>query len=87
MWQRVPHRGLRGRAFQHLVDGIGYGMALLYIGHKLSMVPLTDHTPTKCQRNEEIRAQYAQGESLSRLGKVFGLSAQRVSQIVQGRRR
>jgi hypothetical protein len=65
---------------------MGYGMVLMYIGQKLSMVPLTDHTPTKCQRNEEIRARYAKGESLSCLAEVFGLSSQRVSQIVQGKR-
>jgi hypothetical protein len=65
---------------------MGYGMVLMYIGQKLSMVPLTDHTPTKCQRNEEIRVRYARGESLSRLADAFGVSSQRVSQIIQGRR-
>jgi len=83
----MPHRGLRAGALQHLVDAMGYGMVLMYIGQKLSMVPLTDHTPTKCQRNEEIRARHLQGESLSSLADVFGLSAQRVLQIVQGRRK
>jgi hypothetical protein len=83
----MPHRGLRTGALQHLIDAMGYGMVLMNIGQKLSMVPLTDHTPTKCQRNEEIRERHAQGESLSRLADVFGLSPQRVLQIVQGQRR
>lgn len=66
---------------------MGYGMVLMYIGRKLSIVPLNDHTPAKCHRNEEIRARHARGESLSRLAEVFGVSTPRVSQIVQGRRK
>lgn len=85
VWQRVPHRGLRAGALQHLVEGIIYGVGLMYIGEKMVYAPLTDQTPTKYERNREIRMRYARGESLSRLGDVFGLSPQRVSQIVQCR--
>jgi hypothetical protein len=57
-------RGLEDRAFQRLVDGIVYGMVLLYIGQSTPVFPLTDHTPTKHRRNEEIRARYAVGETV-----------------------
>jgi len=37
----------------------------MYIGRWVPSAPLTDHTPAKYKRNEEIRVRYAQGESLS----------------------
>jgi hypothetical protein len=84
--QAVPHRDLRGRAFQHLVDGIAYGMVLFYIGQSVPTFPLTDHTPTKQERNDEIRSRYAAGETIITLAEAFGLSQQRVCQIIRGRR-
>ena len=47
-----------------IVDGIAYGMVLFYIGQSGSILLLTDHTPTKRERNEEIRARYAPGETI-----------------------
>jgi hypothetical protein len=83
----VPHRGPRGGAFQRLVDGVGYGMVLFYIGQATPAFPLTDHTPTKHRRNAEIRARYAKGETIGYLARLFDISVQRVSQIVLGRRK
>lgn len=82
----MPHRGLRGRAFQRLVDGIAYGMVLLYISQSAPIFPVTDHTPTKQERNEEIRARYVQGETVGDLARLLGISEQRVSQIILGKR-
>ena len=76
------HRGRRGRAFQHLVDGIAYGMLLMYIGQRAPVELLTNLTPTKHQRNEDIRARYVAGEAVVDLARLFGISEQRVSQIV-----
>jgi Mor family transcriptional regulator len=83
----MPHRGLCVRGFQHLVDAISYGMLLMYIGQKTPDFPLTDHTPSKHERNRRIRARYAQGETVVSLAEVFGISQQRVSQILRGKRR
>ncbi len=83
----MPHRGLRAGALQHLVDAMGYGMVLMYIGHKLSMVPLTDHTPSKHERNRQIRARCIKGETVVELAQAFGISQQRVSQILRGQRK
>jgi Mor family transcriptional regulator len=78
---------MRGGAFQHLVDGIAYGMVLFYIGQSTPTSLVTDHTPTKHRRNEDIRARYAQGETVVSLAEAFGISQQRVSQILRGKRK
>ena len=83
----MPHRGLCVRGFQHLVDALNYGMLLMYIGQKAPDFPLTDHTPSKYERNRRIRARYAQGETVVSLAEVFGISQQRVSQILRGKRK
>jgi hypothetical protein len=80
-------RGLCVRGFQHLVDAINYGMLLMYIGQKTPNFPLTDHTPSKHERNRRIRARYAKGETVVSLAEVFGISQQRVSQILRGKRK
>lgn len=80
-------RGLRARGFQHLVDGISYGMLLMYIGQKPPDFPVTDHTPSKHERNRRIRERYAKGETVVSLAEVFGISQQRVSQILRGKRK
>jgi Mor family transcriptional regulator len=69
------------------VDAIRYGMLLMYIGQKVPVAPLTDHTPGKRARNQEIRARYAQGETVVELAQAFDISQQRVSQLLRGRRK
>jgi Mor family transcriptional regulator len=64
-----------------------YGMCLVYLGQKVPTVPLTDHTPTKRHRNEQIRRRYQRGETVMRLAAAFGLSEQRISQILRRRRK
>ncbi len=65
---------------------IQYGMLLMYIGQKIPLAPLTDHTPSKLTRNQEIRERYAQGETIVDLAEAFEISEQRVSQVLRGRR-
>ena len=43
-------------------------------------------TPTKYARNREIRLRHQEGETLTSLAEVFGLSENRVWQIVHGGR-
>ena len=57
-----------------------------YAGILLPRKPVTRITPTKCERNEEIRQRHQQGETLISLAEVFGLSENRVWQIVHRRR-
>jgi Mor family transcriptional regulator len=69
------------------VDAIHYGTVLLYIGQKLPIYPLTDYTPSKVERNHQIRVRYTKGESVIALAEAYGISQQRVSQIVRGKRK
>jgi Mor family transcriptional regulator len=62
-------------------------MVELYLGIVLPPHPVSKVTPQKHIRNAEIRERYRAGESLSTLAEVFGISEQRVYQIVQGRRK
>jgi Mor family transcriptional regulator len=66
------------------VDAIHYGMLLLYIGQKIALGPLMDHTPSKHTRNQEIWERYAQGETIVDLAEAFEISVQRVSQTLHG---
>jgi DNA-directed RNA polymerase sigma subunit (sigma70/sigma32) len=62
--------------------------AVAYILAKLNSLPVQpDPTLTTRERNIIIRARYAAGESQANLARQFGISYQRVHQIVHGRRK
>lgn len=85
--QAVPHRGLLDiSVFQQLRYAAGRMTIELYIGIVLPPHPVSKITPPKHKRNAEIRARYRDGESLTTLADTFGISPQRVFQIVRGRR-
>ena len=67
------------------MDAIHYGMLLMYVGQKTPDFPLTDHTPSKHERNRRIRTRYAQGDAVVELAEAFGISQQRVSQLLRGK--
>jgi predicted transcriptional regulator len=48
--------------------------------------PQNDHIPEKADRNAEIIARYEAGETGASIAQAFGISEQRVNQIVRGRR-
>ena len=48
-------------------------------------MPQIDHTPNKTERNAEIIARYEAGETGASIAQVFGISEQRVNQIIRGR--
>jgi Mor family transcriptional regulator len=84
----VPHRGLLDTSvFQQLRSAARRLMVELYLGSVLPPHPVSKITPQKQARNAEIRSRHRVGESLSSLAEVFGISEQRVHQIVQGRRK
>jgi len=86
-WQRVPHRGLRTTSFPKVLFAVMFAIEVVYQGRTLPPRAVTGGTAAKCTRNEEIRSRHAEGERVCRLAEVFGISEQRVSQIVQGKRR
>ena len=57
-------------------------MVELYLGIILPSHPINKITPSKNERNAEIRARHRAGDSLSTLAEMFDISPQRVSQIV-----
>jgi Mor family transcriptional regulator len=50
-------------------------------------MPQNDHTPEKADRNAQIIARYEAGETGASIARAFGVSEQRVHQIVHGRRK
>lgn len=49
--------------------------------------PQPDKRSNLNERNQAIRERYAAGESLSQLARTFGISFQRVQQIIKHRRK
>ena len=48
--------------------------------------PRNDLVPAQTERNEGIRARYEAGETGASIAQAFGISEQRVNQIVRARR-
>ena len=49
--------------------------------------PQNDLVPAQTKHDEEIRARYEDGETGASLARAYGISEQRVNQIIRGRRR
>jgi len=64
-----------------------FATAISYYGQVLPQTPVSNSTSAKCARNAEIRARYKLGESRATLAEVFGISEQRVWQILNDRRK
>jgi Mor family transcriptional regulator len=56
----------------------------MYRGFSLPQAPVSN---LKRERNAEIRDRYAAGMSVPELARRFGISEQRVHQILRGRRK
>ncbi len=84
----MPHRGLLDSSvFEQLRHAARRMILEMYVGIPLPQRPVTRITPTQCERNEEIRLRHQQGETLLSLAEVFGVSENRVWQIVHRRRK
>jgi hypothetical protein len=83
----VPHRGLRGRSFPQVLFAVAFAMAISYRGMILPQSPVSSSPSPKCKRNAEIRARHRKGESIATLAEVFGITQQRVWQILNDRRK
>lgn len=84
----VASTGLHDRSvFEQLAYAARRMILENYAGMLLPRKPVTRMTPAKCERNAEIRLRHQQGETLISLAETFGLSENRVWQIVHRRRR
>lgn len=83
-----PHRGLfDSSVFEQLAYAARHMILENYVGMLLPDNPVSNITPTKCERNEEIRLRHQQGETLVSIAELLGISENRVWQIVHGRRK
>ena len=76
-----------GISVHSLEDAAHRILKLLYADQPPSKTPISNVTPKKIHRNAEIKRRYADGESVPDLAKAFGISEQRVHQILRGRRK
>jgi len=54
----------------------------LYAGIPLSFQPITEKHISKAERNAEICQRYEEGETLEEIAEGFGLSHQRIHEII-----
>ena len=66
---------------------MAFAISIAYYGRFLPTSPVSNGTPKKCDRNADIRARHLQGVSVATLADDFGISEQRVSQILRGQRK
>lgn len=89
MGHTLPHALSASGSFAFsLKNAIARVLGLLYKGIPTAQELQTDGTKPKTQRNAEIRARYAAGGvSVANLAEDYGLSPQRIHQIIHGRRK
>ncbi len=66
---------------------MSFAMAISYRGLILPQSPASDGISPKCARNAEIRARHQKGESISTLAEGYGITEQRIWQILNDRRK
>jgi Mor family transcriptional regulator len=64
-----------------------FAISISYRGLTLPQSPVSNGTSPKCARNAEIRARHQRGETIATLAEVFGITEQRVWQILNDRRK
>jgi len=88
MGHRLPHAfradGSFIFSFEEAVSAL---VNRLYPGSAAPSAPQSQSTPKKVDRNAEIRARYAAGMSVPDLAREYGISKNRVYQILRGKRK
>jgi Mor family transcriptional regulator len=78
---------MRGRSFPQVLFAVAFAISISYRGLGFPQSPVSDGTSPKCARNAEIRARHQKGESIATLAEVFGITEQRIWQILNDRRK
>ena len=81
----MPPRSSDTISVSHLDEAMDRLVWRLYMGRIARSMPITDKTAIKGRRNHQIRARYEAGEGLSELARIYGISKQRVWQLVRSR--
>jgi DNA-binding NarL/FixJ family response regulator len=84
MRQDVLHTGVLARPLPSLDSAISYLIELLYAGKEASDTPISGKSKPKTERNSELKRLSSQGWTQGQLADYFGISIQRVSQILKG---
>jgi len=79
----MPPRSIDTISVFHLDEAMDRLVWRLYMGRISRSTPITDRTAIKSRRNHRIRARYEAEEGLSELARAYGISKQRVWQIVR----
>ena len=82
-----PIGGIRGRSFPQVLFAVAFATAISYRGLELPQFPVSDSISPKCKRNAEICARHQKGESIVTLAEAFGITEQRIWQILNDRRK
>jgi hypothetical protein len=82
----MPPRGYESLASLTLSQAASVILSWLYEGIPLPKVLQPNWTQPMTSRNEEIRNRYAAGETLVALAAEYGISKQRIHQIISGSR-
>ena len=82
----LPHTGIWLAGVFDLLTAVRRITKRIYDHLPRPAFPIDDKTPRKIDRNAAIHARYLMGELVSDLAKEFGISQQRVYQILQGQR-
>ena len=78
---------MQGRSFPQVLFAMAFAISISYRGLELPRSPVSDGTSPKCARNAEIRARHQKGEPIATLAEVFGITEQRIWQILNERRK
>ena len=78
---------VRVTGLHNLEEAVSIILARLYAGFLLPEKPVTKKHVPKAERNAELIARDQAGEGVSELARPFGLSPQRIYQIVNGKQK
>ena len=88
MGHRLPHAFRADGSFIFTFEeAVSALVNRLYPCSPPAQSPQSQSTPKKADRNAEIRAQYAAGMSVPDLAREYGISKNRVYQILRGKRK
>ena len=83
----MPHRSNKGIPIYTIDDAKTFIRGLLNFYKDVNIEFLSDRTKKQANRNEKIRQLHKHGYTFDELSTIFGISPQRIHQIVNFRRR
>ena len=82
----MPHRGFKPAACFDIWLATFHNIIEMLYNTPYPTEPQNDLVPEKAERNADIIARYEAGETGALIAQAYGISEQRVNQIIGGRR-